>query len=88
MAAVTRVVQRMHPGVAVVPYQDSGASDGLYLRAAGIPTYGVTGMFIKDSDYFAHGLDERLPVQSFYDELEHWYLLIKDVAGPASAGKR
>lgn len=83
MAAVAKAVHASHPGVALVPSQDSGASDGLYFRAAGIPTYGVGGMFMKDSDSFAHGLNERVPVQGFYDGLEHWYVLMKAVASPA-----
>jgi acetylornithine deacetylase/succinyl-diaminopimelate desuccinylase-like protein len=80
--AVTRAVHAIHPGVPVVPEQSSGASDGLYLRAAGIPTYGTSGMFVKDNDSFAHGLDERVPVRSFYDSLEFWYVLVKAVASP------
>jgi acetylornithine deacetylase/succinyl-diaminopimelate desuccinylase-like protein len=80
--AVTKVVHALHPGIPVVPSQASGASDGLYFRAAGIPTYGVGSAFIKDSDDFAHGLNERLPVASFYQDLQHWYLLVKEVAGP------
>ena len=82
MAAVTKAVHARHPGVPIVPAQESGATDGLYLRAAGIPTYGVGEMFIKDSDAFAHGLNERVPVQGFYDGLEHWYVLVKELAGP------
>ncbi|HEV8695059.1 MAG TPA: M20/M25/M40 family metallo-hydrolase [Lysobacter sp.] len=82
MAAVTKAVHARHPGVPVVPAQESGATDGLHLRAAGIPTYGVGEMFIKDSDAFAHGLNERVPVQGFYDGLEHWYVLVKELAGP------
>ena len=81
MDAVTRAVHTIHPGVQVVPNQASGASDGLYFRAAGIPTYGVGGMFMKDSDSFAHGLNERVPVKGFYDGLEYWYVLLKDLAG-------
>jgi acetylornithine deacetylase/succinyl-diaminopimelate desuccinylase-like protein len=82
MDAVAKVVHKLHPGVPVVPTQESGATDGLYLRAAGIPTYGVSGMFIKDSDSFAHGLDERVPVQGFYDGLDHWYMLVKELSEP------
>lgn len=80
LAAVSHAVHTTHPGVEIVPVQDSGASDGLYFRAAGIPTYGVSSAFIKDSDAFAHGLNERLPVRSFYEDLEHWYLLVKDLS--------
>jgi acetylornithine deacetylase/succinyl-diaminopimelate desuccinylase-like protein len=82
LAAVTKAVHARHPGVPVSPYQESGGTDGLWFRAAGIPAYGVGEIFIKDSDVFAHGLDERIPVASFYDGLEHWYLLLKEVAGP------
>ena len=58
----------------------------MFFRAAGIPTYGVSDTFIKDSDDFAHGLNERLPVKSFYDGLEYWYVLMKDLAGQATVG--
>ena len=84
VAAVTKAVHARHPGVPVVPSQESGATDGLYLRSAGIPTYGVSGMFIKDSDDFAHGLNERVPVQGFYDALDYWYRLTKDVGSSPS----
>lgn len=81
MAAVTRTVQKLHPGVPVVPEQASGATDGLVFRAAGIPTYGVGGIFMKSKDDFSHGLNERIPVAGFYSSLDHWYLLLKDLAG-------
>jgi acetylornithine deacetylase/succinyl-diaminopimelate desuccinylase-like protein len=67
--------------VPIVPQQASGATDGLVFRAIGIPTYGVDPTFIKDKDGFAHGLNERIPVKSFYDGLAIWYQLIKDLAG-------
>jgi acetylornithine deacetylase/succinyl-diaminopimelate desuccinylase-like protein len=81
IAAVTRAVQKLRPGVPVVPNQSSGATDGLVFRAAGIPTYGVDGIFIRPKDEFAHGLNERIPVDGFYRSLDHWYLLLKDLAG-------
>ena len=80
-SAVTRVVQKLHPGVPVVPDQASGATDGLVFRAAGIPTYGVGGIFMRPKDDFSHGLNERIPVDGFYSSLDHWYLLLKDLAG-------
>jgi acetylornithine deacetylase/succinyl-diaminopimelate desuccinylase-like protein len=79
--AVTRAVHAIHPGVPVVPLQTSGATDGLVFRAAGIPTYGVDGNFMKSDDDFAHGLNERLLVRSFYDSLTYWHTLLKDLAG-------
>src|SRR4029077_15657722 len=79
--AVTRAVHKVYPGVPVVPWQESGASDGLVFRSVGIPTYGVDATFMKKSESFSHGLNERLPVKSFYDSLQIWYLLVKDLAG-------
>jgi acetylornithine deacetylase/succinyl-diaminopimelate desuccinylase-like protein len=80
--AVTHAVHTLHPGLPIVPSQSSGASDAIYFRAAGIPTYGVGSSFLKDSDSFSHGLDERLPVKSFYEDLRHWDLLVKALAAP------
>jgi acetylornithine deacetylase/succinyl-diaminopimelate desuccinylase-like protein len=81
-AAVTRAVHARHPGVKIVPGQSSGATDGAVFRGIGIPTYGVGAIFIKDSDSFAHGLNERVPVQSFYDGIDQWEALLRDLAGP------
>jgi acetylornithine deacetylase/succinyl-diaminopimelate desuccinylase-like protein len=81
IAAVTRAVHRFYPGVPIVPQQSSGATDGLVFRSVGIPTYGVDPVFIKDKDGFAHGLNERIPVDSFYNSLEQWYMMIKDLSG-------
>jgi len=79
--AVTRAVQAIRPGVPVVPAQSNGATDGLVFRSAGIPTYGVDGNFMKPEDDFAHGLNERLSVRSFYDSLEFWHVLVTELAG-------
>ncbi len=83
LAAVTRSVQAVVPAVRVVPSQASGATDGAIFRNIGIPTYGVSGLFMKNSDNFAHGLNERIPVKGFYDSLEIWYRLVKQMAGPS-----
>jgi acetylornithine deacetylase/succinyl-diaminopimelate desuccinylase-like protein len=81
IAAVTRAVHQFYPGVPIAPQQASGATDGLVFRAVGIPTYGIDPTFIKDQDAFAHGLNERIPVSSFYNGLEIWYQVVKDLAG-------
>ena len=88
LAAVTRSVQAVVPGVKIVPSQASGATDGAVFRNVGIPTFGVSGVFMKNSDNFAHGLNERLPVKAFYDNLEIWYRTVKTLAGPASAAAK
>jgi len=77
-------VNRIRPGVSVVPSQTSGATDGLVFRSVGIPTYGVDGNFMRSKDEFSHGLNERLGVQSFYDSLTFWHALVKELSG----GKR
>jgi acetylornithine deacetylase/succinyl-diaminopimelate desuccinylase-like protein len=81
IAAVTKALQAIHPGVPVIPGMVPWATDGSVFRAAGIPTYGVGASFIRPDDNFAHGLNERIPVQSFYDELTYWHVLLKELAG-------
>jgi acetylornithine deacetylase/succinyl-diaminopimelate desuccinylase-like protein len=81
MAALTKAAHARHPGIPVVPAMVPWATDGAIFRSNGIPTYGVSGSMIKASDAFTHGLNERLPVESFYGELTHWYVLLKELAG-------
>lgn len=79
--AVTRAVHQQHPEAVISPYMSSGATDGLYFRAAGIPTYGVGGLFMREEDYFAHGLNERVPADGFAAGLTHWRTLLTAIAG-------
>jgi len=81
VAAVTAAVRANHPDLEVVPAMSAGATDGVFYRAAGIPTYGVDGLFVKDSDDFSHGLNERVPVEAFYANLTHWRVLLTTLAG-------
>jgi len=83
LAAVEQVSKAMWPDVPVVPVMSTGATDGLYLRNRGIPTYGVSGLFYGET--FAHGMNERIPVESFYQGLEFLYRLTKTLtSGPVS----
>jgi acetylornithine deacetylase/succinyl-diaminopimelate desuccinylase-like protein len=68
------------PGVLVVPNMVMGATDGKYLRIAGIPTYGIQGFFIDRDDVRFHGRDERMAVQSFYEGQTFLYDLVKAMA--------
>jgi acetylornithine deacetylase/succinyl-diaminopimelate desuccinylase-like protein len=77
MRAVSRVTDRMWPGVIVLPVMSTGATDGRALRAAGIPTYGVQGFFEERDDNRMHGRDERMPVRSFYEGQTFLYELVK-----------
>jgi acetylornithine deacetylase/succinyl-diaminopimelate desuccinylase-like protein len=81
VAAVTKAVHANYPGVRIVPTMSSGATDGVFYRAAGIATYGTSELFMKDSDSYAHGLNERIPVDAFYKGLVHWRVLIGELAG-------
>ena len=73
---ITRITEEMWPGVAVVPVMGVGATDGLYFRQAGIPIYGVSGLFGDIDDQRAHGRDERMGVKEFYDGQEFlWWLV-------------
>jgi acetylornithine deacetylase/succinyl-diaminopimelate desuccinylase-like protein len=63
--------------VPVVPIMVMGATDGLYLRNAGIPTYGIQGLFVEINDFRAHGRDERLGIQQFYEGETFLYELVK-----------
>jgi acetylornithine deacetylase/succinyl-diaminopimelate desuccinylase-like protein len=77
MSAVERVTQALWPGVPVVPTMSTGATDSRYLRSAGIPAYGTSGMFGEVDDIRAHGRDERLLVRSLYEGQEYLYRLVK-----------
>jgi acetylornithine deacetylase/succinyl-diaminopimelate desuccinylase-like protein len=80
-AALTKAVHAGYPGIKIVPSMSAGATDGVFFRAAGIPTYGTGELFMKDSDSFAHGLNERIPVAAFYQGLTHWRVLLTELAG-------
>jgi acetylornithine deacetylase/succinyl-diaminopimelate desuccinylase-like protein len=80
MDAVEHVTASMWPGVVVTPIMSTGATDGKYLRAAGIPVYGVSGMFGDIDDVRAHGRDERIGVKEFYEGLEFMYRFIRELA--------
>jgi len=77
MDVVERVTGSMWPGVVVTPIMSTGATDGKYLRAAGMPVYGVSGMFADINDVRAHGRDERIGVKEFYEGLEFMYRFIR-----------
>ena len=81
-AAYTRAVEALHPGMPVFPEMSTGASDARPFRVAGIPVYGANGGWtVTPIDNRAHGKDERLPVQSLYDNVVHWELMLRDLAG-------
>ncbi len=83
MGPIEMVTEQMWPGVPVVPVMLTGATDGYRLRLAGIPTYGVSGLFGDMDDVRAHGRDERIKIQNFHEGQEFLYRLVKLLAsGP------
>ena len=82
--ALRQTLSTMWPGLPVVPTMSTGATDGKYLRIAGIPTYGIACMFFDMEDDRSHGKDERVGVQDFYDGVEFGYRFMKTLSTPSS----
>jgi acetylornithine deacetylase/succinyl-diaminopimelate desuccinylase-like protein len=81
MEPIERITREMWD-VPTVPTMVTGATDGLYLRNAGIPTYGVSGLFEDINDIRAHGRDERMGVRAFYEGREFLYRLVRELTKP------
>ncbi len=77
MDPIARVAREMFPGIPVLADMSAGATDGLHLRNVGIPTYGVSALAEDTDDIRAHGRDERVRVEAFYDSVEYWYRLLR-----------
>ena len=72
-----RITDELWPGAPVIPIMDTGASDSVYTIAAGIPSYGISGIAIDQDDIRAHGRDERIRVSSYYDGVDFYYRYLK-----------
>jgi acetylornithine deacetylase/succinyl-diaminopimelate desuccinylase-like protein len=72
-----KVVNNLWPGLPVVPDMATGASDGVYTNAAGLPTYCISGETIDRDDIRAHGKDERIHMDSFYRAVDFYYQYLK-----------
>ena len=83
LKAVTDAIHAIQgPAMDVYPMMSTGASDGSFFRAKGIPVYDVDGSWgISPDDERAHGLDERIPVRAMYDDVVHWEMILKALAG-------
>ncbi|WP_454717845.1 M20/M25/M40 family metallo-hydrolase [Caulobacter segnis] len=81
MGPIEKQAAKLWPGVPVVPILLTGATDGVHTNAAGIPTYGVSGIFGSSDGDGIHGLNERVRVKSLYEGRDFLYALIKDYAG-------
>lgn len=74
-----KITAEMWPGIPVIPDMATGASDGVYTMGAGLPTYGISGIAIDRDDIRAHGRDERLGVDSYYQGVDFYYRFLKAV---------
>lgn len=81
VAAVKKAVHARYPDIKVIAYMESGGTDGMHFRKAGIPTWAVSSLFMNPDEMFAHGLNERLPIKAFYDALDHWSIILRELAG-------
>jgi acetylornithine deacetylase/succinyl-diaminopimelate desuccinylase-like protein len=79
--AVSVAVHARYPDVKLIPIMESGGTDGMHFRKAGVPTWGVSAIFMQPDEMYAHGLNERIPVKTFYDGLDHWSIIIRELAG-------
>jgi acetylornithine deacetylase/succinyl-diaminopimelate desuccinylase-like protein len=80
LGAIEAITEDMWPGVPVLPTMSTGATDGLYLRIAGIPVYGVSGLFGDIDDVRAHGQNERIRIESYFEGQEFLYRLTKSLS--------
>jgi acetylornithine deacetylase/succinyl-diaminopimelate desuccinylase-like protein len=81
MRPLQKVVAQMWPGVPVIPVMETGASDGKITSGAGLPTYGLNGIGIDINDVRAHGKDERVAVDSYYQGVEFYYRYVTALSG-------
>ena len=79
-AALTKAVKLSYPDIAIIPSQASGASDSMWFRAKGIDSYGMSPIFMKDSDDFSHGLNERVPLSNTAPGITYYLSLFTDLS--------
>jgi len=80
VAATRKAVTAAWGPIPIIPSQASGASDSMWYRALGVPSYSASASMMKDSDEFAHGLNERLPLLNVRPGLTYYISLYKDLA--------
>ena len=80
VASVSKAIHASFGPVPIIASQSSGASDSMWYRALGVPSYGASGTFTKDSTDFAHGLNERVPIGNIDKSLKYYQILLRDIA--------
>jgi acetylornithine deacetylase/succinyl-diaminopimelate desuccinylase-like protein len=80
-AALSKAVHARYPGLKIGAYQESGGTDGMHFRKADVPTLAMSALFMNEGDMYAHGLNERIPVDAFFGGLDHWMIIMNELAG-------
>jgi acetylornithine deacetylase/succinyl-diaminopimelate desuccinylase-like protein len=80
IAAAEKAIRSVYPGVTVIPSQTSGATDSMWYRALGVPSYGASPLFTKDSEEFAHGLNERVRLSNIPPAIAYYRSLFTDLS--------
>jgi acetylornithine deacetylase/succinyl-diaminopimelate desuccinylase-like protein len=80
VSALTKAIRLGYPDVPVFPSMSSGASDNMWFRHQGVPSYGVSPLFIKDADRFSHGLNERIPIADIPPSIAYFLSLFTDLS--------
>ena len=80
VAAVTKAMGAVYPGTPVLPSMASGASDSMWYRYHHVPSYGASPVFIKDSDEFSHGLNERTPIANVGPGVDYYLSVVSDLS--------
>ena len=80
VAAVSNALAGPYPGVPIFPSMASGASDSMWFRNRGVPSYGASPVFIKDSDDFSHGLNERTPIANIAPAVDFYLSIVPDLS--------
>ena len=78
-ATVGKAANDHYSEVPLIPEMSAGATDSQYTRLAGMPSYGAGGLFMRQEDMFAHGLNERVPVDSFFTALDYWHQVLTEL---------
>lgn len=78
--AASKAIRASFGNVPVIASQSSGASDSMWYRALGVPSYGASGTFMKDSDGYAHGLNERVPIGNIGKSIDYYHVLLTELA--------
>ncbi|QIB67641.1 M20/M25/M40 family metallo-hydrolase [Kineobactrum salinum] len=81
VGAISKAVHSRYPQLPLIAYMAPYGTDGMHFRSAGIPTWGISGIFMDPDEMFAHGLNERVPIKAFHDALDHWSIILRELAG-------